>query len=224
MMKHVCGLQGFDSMLGDTCDACHQPLEDILIGFGENPYKKEIVEALSREIVNSIDKEIMAEIREKSWDDWVENPVFIPVDPNKISLYDSRHQTDETRSIEMSEENLIPTDEMTGIVENPTQTVREFLNKLETFLDETLDDSSRGNVFMAENGDGVSLNIVVGAAFADNTDGEEINQINISVLPTDRSVLGSEGVSMSNEDADFEDEDYDEDYEDDEVDFGGLPL
>ena len=77
---------------------------------------------------------------------------------------------------------------------------------------------------MAENGDGVSLNIVVGAAFADNTDGEEINQINISVLPTDRSVLGSEGVSMSNEDADFEDEDYDEDYEDDEVDFGGLPL
>ena len=98
------------------------------------------------------------------------------------------------------------------------QTVRQFLTKLEDFLENTLDESTRGNVFIAENGDGVSMNIVVGAAFADNRDGEEINQINISVLPTDRSVLGSDGVSMSNADAEFEDEDYDEDEVDYDID------
>lgn len=224
MMKHVCGLQGFDSMLGDVCDACHQPLDEILIGFGESPYKKEIVKAISEEIVNRLDAEIMAEIREKSWDDWVENPMFIPVDPNKISLYDSKYQTrSKTMFSDHAGESLSENETEIDEIEE-TISVKQFLNKLENFLDETLDESTRGNVFMAENGDGVSLNVVIGAAFADNADGEEINQINISVLPTDRSVLGSEGVSMANEDADFEDEDYDEDHEDDEIDFGGLPL
>lgn len=104
------------------------------------------------------------------------------------------------------------TEDLTDESIEEVQTVRQFLTKLENFLEETLDDeSTRGNVFIAENGDGVSMNIVVGAAFADNLDGEEVNQINISILPTDRSVLGSDGVSMSNDDAEFEDEDYDED-------------
>ena len=138
--------------------------------------------------------------------------MFHPVDPNKDSLYDSGVKLVKIGSKAMSEHTDAV--EILSDDENPTQTVRQFLTKLEYFLDETLDESTRGNVFMAENGDGVSLNIVVGATFASNHD-EEINQINISVLPTDRSLLGSEGVSINSgeleDEEDYPEDDFDED-------------
>ena len=150
----------------------------------------------------------------------LDRQIMEAVDPNYESRYDSMHETDEIRSNAMSDE-IMSDDEMTGIFETEkTLTVRGFLSKLETFLEETLDETTRGNVFMAENGNGVSLNVVVGAAFADNGD-EEINQVNILISPTDRTLLGSEGVSMSEDDAEFVDEDYDDE---DGIDFAGLPL
>ena len=151
----------------------------------------------------------------------LDRQIMEAVDRNYESRYDSMRETSEIRSNAMSDE-IMSDDEMTGIFETEkTLTVRGFLSKLETFLEETLDDTTRGNVFMAENGNGVSLNVVVGAAFADNSD-EEINQVNILISPTDKTLLGSDGVSMSEDDAEFVDEDYDD--EDGEIDFAGLPL
>lgn len=95
-----------------------------------------------------------------------------------------------------------------GFLENEDSslTVRGFLAKLEKFLDETLEENTRGNVFLTENGDGVSVNLVLGANF--HEDSPEINQVNIIITPTNRTVLGSEGVSM--DDRDYDDFDYGE--------------
>lgn len=84
-------------------------------------------------------------------------------------------------------------DEEDGFEDTPSS-IRGLLNALEVFLNETLDDDARGNVFLSKNGDGVAVNMLIGAAFelAD----PEINQVNIIVSPTDRSLLGSTGVSM----------------------------
>jgi len=86
-----------------------------------------------------------------------------------------------------------------------TMTLRDFASQLEDFLTNALPGSTRGTVFLAENGNGVSLNIPVGAAFADNHDREEVNQINLMILPTDRTLLGSTGVSIH--DGEYEDDD-----------------
>ena len=101
-------------------------------------------------------------------------------------------------------------------------TLRDFMDRLEEFLAETLDEASRGNVFLSKAADDkVCLNMVLGAPFASAD--EEINQINMIILPTDRSVLGAQGVSLNDYeetdlDEDFEDEDYDldEDYDEEE--------
>lgn len=84
--------------------------------------------------------------------------------------------------------------------------IRDFIGRLETFLEGELDTISRGNVFMAENGEGVSLNILIGAPFADNGD-ETLNQINLIIAPTDRTVLGSEGLTIHDMEKVEEDDD-----------------
>lgn len=73
-------------------------------------------------------------------------------------------------------------------------TVVNFLVDLEGFLDSKLDDVSRGTVFLSENKNGVTVNLLIGTPF-ENTD-LEINQINVIIAPTDRKFLGSEGVHM----------------------------
>ena len=91
---------------------------------------------------------------------------------------------------------------------DPLYTVRTFLMNLEEFLDEELDEDSRGNVFLSQNGDGVSVNLLVGAPFAHSDD--EINQINVIIAPTDRELLGSKEVSMDDRidtDTDYDDDD-----------------
>lgn len=90
-------------------------------------------------------------------------------------------------------------------------TVRGFLSRLETFLDTQLDDISRGNVFLSENDGGASLNILIGAPFADSGD-ETLKQINVIIAPTDRALLGAEGLTIHDMERVVEDETGDEDY------------
>jgi hypothetical protein len=72
----------------------------------------------------------------------------------------------------------------------------DFMGRLENFLDSELDTISRGNVFLTENGESVSMNVVIGAPFEGHDGRNDINQINVIIVPTDRTFLGSEGVSM----------------------------
>ena len=135
----------------------------------------------------------------------IDKKIMMTVDPNSKLLDALNYQTGETRSNTMNEEKAndaraeLELDEFDFDEEDfyddeeDSRSLSNFLSKLESFLDTELDDDSRGNVFMTKNGDGVSLNILVGAHFECD---EEINQVNIIVSPTDRSLLGSTGVSM----------------------------
>lgn len=126
------------------------------------------------------------------------------VDPNKMNLYDSNHGITEYRRKTVDEELGI---DMCGVCGSEDHweddcneyeceyTVRDFMSRLEDFLEGELDDISRGNVFLAENGEGTSLNILIGAPFADHAD-ETLNQINVIIAPTDRTHLGAEGLTI----------------------------
>jgi len=184
MSKHVCGLQGYDPMLGDRCPGCDNSPDLLSI-------QEELMGALGTELAKSLDDEIM-----KS------------VDPDDFNLYDAIYV--KSRSVEMKTEteNVIEQCEWCGEDGHEEEncpdadindgadefTVREFVSRLETFLESELNEITRGNVFLAENGEGVSMNILIGAPFAFSDD--EINQINVIIAPTDREFLGSEGVSM----------------------------
>jgi hypothetical protein len=151
-----------------------------------------------------------------------------PVDPNKIKVYGSNHCIGKSRSKMMDEDLDICSycgeeghweedcDELAFDEEGldrQTYNIRDFLGRLETFLEGELDDISRGNVFLTENGDdNVSLNILIGAPFADHGD-ETLKQINVIIAPTDRELLGAEGLTIrSGMDRPVEDETGDEDY------------
>ena len=58
------------------------------------------------------------------------------------------HWEDECEEVSYDEEGL----------DRESYDIRDFIGRLETFLEGELDTISRGNVFMAENGNGVSLN------------------------------------------------------------------
>ncbi len=191
MSRHVCGLQGFEPILGDVCDACSNTrLVDI---------QQEFKDSFAAVLVADIDRQIME---------------AASVDPNDISLYDGElTSTIKNRSktmelycewcgVEGHEEEDCPDADIND--GGDEFTVREFVNRLETFLEGELDDITRGNVFLAENGDGVSINVLIGAPFAFSED--EINQINVIITPTDRKFLGSEGVSMDDRENEPSDE------------------
>ena len=194
------------------------------------------IKRMSNEIADDIDERAKRDIYRGTWDEAVDKmasrlitPDNSAVDPKLLSMYDSEDSFTKPRSNTMTErtESLMSEDEMTGIFEAEKEqlTVREFITKLEGFLDETLESDARGNVFMSENGEGVCLNVLVGAAFADSS--SEVNQVNVIISPTDRGFLGSEGVSMGDSEYtddptlrtdDFEDGDdefWDEDDEED---------
>ena len=193
-MDHVCGLQGF-GQLGDVCEACRISYEKRVKPTKSVDILEEYQHALAELLVLDIDKKIM-----------------MTVDPNS-ELLDALNQPgeiSEIRSSTMNFDDFEPIgdfDDYDDEMEDPRSLIT-FLTKLESFLDDELDDDSRGSVFMSKNGDGVSLNILVGAHFEECD--EEINQVNIIVSPTDRSLLGSTGVSM--DDREYpEDDDEDED-------------
>ncbi|KKL99238.1 hypothetical protein LCGC14_1816370 [marine sediment metagenome] len=129
----------------------------------------------------------------------IDKKIMMTVDPNSELLDALSYQTGETRSNTMNFEDDNGLGDFDDDFDSPddyedSRSLSDFLSNLESFLDEELDEDSRGNVFMTKNGDGVSLNILVGAHFEECD--EEINQVNIIVCPTDRSLLGSTGVSM----------------------------
>ena len=120
------------------------------------------------------------------------------VDPSYNPVYDSSclYNNATFRSNTMSEDYFEEDN-------SAEMTVHNFLHDLEEFLDSKLDPDSRGNVFLTKNGNGVSINLLIGAPFADSD--EEVNQVNVIIAPTDREFLGSTGVSM--DDRDFDDQD-----------------
>lgn len=172
--EHMCGLQGFNPMLGDNCPKCEAQFLD-----------------------------------------------RIAVDPDKIKMYAPNHRIGEARSKTMEEDVMgceicgaedhweDDCDERLDGFDCEEYNIRDFIGRLETFLEGELDTITRGNVFLAKNGEGVSVNILVGAPF-DNTE-ETINQINLIIAPTDRSVLGVEGLTVHDMET-VEDETGDEDY------------
>jgi hypothetical protein len=146
------------------------------------------------------------------------------VDPDTIKVYGSNNRIGEVRSKTMDEDleicgycgeqghwdedcEQMAYDEQ-GL-DRDEYSIRDFLGRLETFLEGELDTITRGNVFLAKNGEGTSMNILIGAPFNDTE--ETINQINLIVAPTDRSVLGSEGLTIHDMET-VEDETGDEDY------------
>ncbi len=155
----------------------------------EHDIQQEFKNALAAELVADIDRQMME---------------AASVVPNDFNLYDgkltsaikNRSKTmdlycDWCGSVGHEEEACPDADINDG---GDEFTVREFIDRLETFLEGELDDITRGNVFLAENGSGVSINVLIGAPFEFSDD--EINQINVIIAPTDRKFLGSEGVSM----------------------------
>ena len=75
--------------------------------------------------------------------------------------------------------------------------IQSFLGKLETFLEDELDEECRGSVFLSETGENeVAINILVGAPFSGSGLSADCKQINVIIAPTDRSFLGSTGVSI----------------------------
>ncbi|KKM66294.1 hypothetical protein LCGC14_1482580 [marine sediment metagenome] len=140
----------------------------------------------------------------------LDKKIMMTVDPNSKLLDTLTHQTVNLRSNIMDDYEFVGDVGHEGEELEDPRTLRNFISNLEAFLDGELDEDSRGNVFMTESGDGVSLNILVGAPFEDCD--EEIKQINIIISPTDRSLLGSTGVSMD----DREYFGYDEDEDDEE--------
>ncbi len=177
--QHVCGLPGYEQMLGDVCDACSNvSLADI---------QQEMMDVLGDELAKNIDRQMME---------------AASVDPNDFSLYDGEITvTNRSKTMDLycdwcgsvgHEEDACPDADIND--GGDEFTVREFIDRLETFLEGELDEITRGNVFLAENGSGVSINVLIGAPFAFSDD--KINQINVIIAPTDRTLLGSEGVSM----------------------------
>jgi len=175
--NHMCGLMGFNPMLGDVCPRCD---------------------------LDFLDR--------------------IAVDPDELKYYAPNHRIGTTRSKMMDEDMILcgicgedghyddECDEAWGL-DRDEYDIRDFLGRLEDFLESELDNISRGNVFLTENGDdNVSLNILIGAPFADHGD-ETLKQINVIIAPTDRGLLGTEGLtSRDGEDRPVEDETGDEDY------------
>ncbi len=131
----------------------------------------------------------------------IDKKIMMTVDPNSKLLDTLNHQTGKFGSTAMDDYEGLGGDYEGEELED-SQSLRSFLSSLESFLDQELGEDYRGNVFMAKNGDGVSMNILVGAHFQE--DDEEINQVNIIVSPTDRSLLGSTGVSMDDREEDEE--------------------
>lgn len=148
------------------------------------------------------------------------------VDPHTIRVYGSNQRIGKPRSKMMDEDLEIcgycgeeghweeDCEEMAydeqGI-DRESYNIRDFLGKLEDFLEGELEDISRGNVFLAETDDGVSLNILIGTPFTDHGD-ETLKQINVIIAPTDRELLGAEDLSIrSGMDRPVEDETGDED-------------
>ena len=141
----------------------------------------------------------------------------IAVDPDKMKLYAPLHHIGEYRSnimddneglgfdVDFEDEDFDFEDEdYEDYDDEAVYDIRDLLVNLETFLIDELDDECRGNVFLSESADGVAINILVGAPFQGVTD-KEIKQINLIMVPTDRSLLGSEGVSIhDNEDVDLD--------------------
>ena len=187
-MDHVCGLQGF-GQLGDVCEACKISYEKRVKPTKSVDILKFYQHTLADLLALDIDKKIMMTVDPNS--DLLDtlNPSFTSLRSNTMDAYEGFGDFDDSD------------DEM----EDP-RSLSTFLAKLESFLDDELDDDSRGNVFMSKNGDGVSLNILVGAHFEECDN--EINQVNIIVSPTDRSLLGSTGVSM--DDREYPDDEDDE--------------
>jgi len=118
------------------------------------------------------------------------------VDPNDKLVDTESTNNGEIRSSTMSEEEYEYEEEMNW--DDEGYTVVNFLADLEQFLESKLDDVTRGNVFLSENKNGVTVNMLIGTPFADSD--QEINQINVIIAPTDRKFLGSEGVSIGAED------------------------
>lgn len=144
----------------------------------------------------------------------IDKKIMITVDPNSELLDALNHQTGKTRSNTMNFEDDNGLGDFDHDFDGPDdyedpRSLSNFLSKLESFLDTELDEDSRGNVFMTKNGDGVSLNILVGAHFEECD--EEINQVTIIVSPTDRSLLSSTGVSMDDREYPEDDDEDDED-------------
>jgi len=192
-MDHVCGLQGF-GQLGDVCEACRIS------------YEKRVKPAKSVDIVEEY-RHTLAELLALD----IDKKIMMTVDPNSVLLDTLNQQTGKTRSNTMNfdaYEGFGDFDDSDDEMEDP-RSLSTFLTKLESFLDDELDDDSRGNVFMSKNGDGVSLNILVGAHFEECDN--EINQVNIIVSPTDRSLLGSTGVSMDDREYPEDDDEDDDD-------------
>lgn len=158
---HMCGLQGFNPMLGDSCPKCDLQFFD-----------------------------------------------RIAVDPDKMRMYAPNHHISELRSKNMDTcdycgeeghweeecEELAYDEE--GL-DRETYNIQDFLGKLETFLVDELDEECRGNVFLSETGENsVAINILVGAPFEGSGLDTTCSQINVIIAPTDRSLLGSEGVTI----------------------------
>ena len=151
-MNHVCGLMGFNPMLGDICEKC----------------------------------------------------VSLRVDPTNYIRYASETNNGATRSNTVSDKMLdaegnelvdvTNDDDFEDFMDENEYTVVGFLSDLENFLDSKLDDVTRGNVFLSENKNGVTVNLLIGTPFAASD--LEINQVNVIIAPTDRKFLGSEGVHM----------------------------
>lgn len=108
--------------------------------------------------------------------------------------------TDENyQEIETDEDMTINDGDDDFYDENAPYNVVAFLADLENFLVDKLDDNiTRGNVFLSENKNGVTVNLIIGTPFAASD--LEVNQVNVIIVPTDRKFLGSEGVHMSAED------------------------
>ncbi len=213
---HVCGLMGFNPMLGDRCAACESAR----------------TRRLAKEKVN-IDAETLYDMLrvDPNMDSLYASTTFL-MDIDEIGSYYMDDFKDNEKAEEsgiLVEETLMSDDELTNLFEtgafdseikeaiddwededdsDPLYTVQTFLMNLEEFLDGELDDDSRGNVFLTQNGNGLSVNLLVGAPFANSDD--EINQVNVIIAPTDRELLGSKEVSMDDRidtETDYDDDD-----------------
>ena len=95
------------------------------------------------------------------------------------------------------EEDCTDVDAENGI-DRDYYNIQDFLGKLETFLVDELDEECRGNVFLSETGeDGVAINILVGVPLEGSGLDTTVKQINVIIAPTDRKFLGSDGVSIN---------------------------
>ena len=112
--------------------------------------------------------------------------------------YASDTNNDQSRSITVSEDRNEAIEEMEFYEDEETRyTVVSFLADLETFLESKLDGITRGNVFLSENKNGVTVNLLIGTPVAERD--IEVSQVNVIIAPTDRAFLGSEGVHMGAE-------------------------